>query len=198
MNIAVPRQLVAQAIIVLAVCVGAWIIVVKPKAAELVQLEQTISESTAALSSMSPETVENLQRKIASVQKRVAQVKLHNQLAEDSSRLYGLVMDLADEHGVQVQRLQPGSGLKKPNSESPFGSMKIDLTVEGRFSAIATFLEQITNLEAFIRPVSLQITPTTTADGASIATAEFGCEVLSFTLADALVNLKPGATDGRP
>ncbi|MCI0363377.1 MAG: type 4a pilus biogenesis protein PilO [Phycisphaerales bacterium] len=197
MNINIPRELAAQAVIVLAVCIGAWIAVVKPRAAELVQLEQTISESSSSLNSMSPETVENLQRKIASVQKRVAQVKLHNQLADDSSRLYGLVMDLADEHRVQVQRLQPGLELKKANAESQFAAMKLDLTVEGRYEAVAAFLEQITNLEAFIRPVSLQITPTT-VDGTPTATAEFGCEVLSFALAEPLMGVKAGGADGQP
>jgi Tfp pilus assembly protein PilO len=193
----IPRELAAQAVIVLAICIGAWIAIVKPRAAELVQLEQTIAESQTSLSAMSPETVENLQRKIASVQKRVAQINLHNQLADESSRLYGLVMDLADEHKVAVQRLQPGQELKKANSESQFASMKLDLTVEGRYESVAAFLEQITNLEAFIRPVSLQITPTT-VDGTPTATAEFGCEVLSFALADPLVGLRAGVAHAKP
>jgi Tfp pilus assembly protein PilO len=133
-------------------------------------------------------------KRMESVRQRLKEIEASNQLGGETSRLYGLVMDLADTHSVQIQSLQPVAG--KPAKDDLVTMSKIELVVEGSYENVAAFIEAVHRLNAFIRPLSLQLTPRT-IDGQPGVTAALGCGVLSFALADALAQ-PGGAEHGKP
>jgi Tfp pilus assembly protein PilO len=195
MTTLVDRDFVAQAVIVLAMCVGGWIIFVKPKIEKVGALELQIAEQAASQTTASPQTIEAAARRMNQTRQRLKQIEAYNRLAGDTSKLYGLVMDLADAHQVQVQSLQPG-GAGKQSADQKMTAIQVELVVEGQYQNVATFLEAVCGIEAFIRPVSLQITPTT-VDGQNVVAADFECSVLSFSLTDALAGMG-GTSNAQP
>jgi Tfp pilus assembly protein PilO len=172
---------------VLAVCIGGWMMLVKPKIDEVANLEGILAEhATFASSAINQQSIEAGAKRVAAMKTRLEQIESFNQLAGDSSRFYGLVMDLADAHGVQVQSLQPGS-VKQSSEEKQVESTRINLTVEGTYEKIAMFLDGICNLDAFVRPQALQVSPARASNGnAQTVEATFGCDVMSFAIAGSL------------
>jgi Tfp pilus assembly protein PilO len=183
-----PRDLIAQAVVVLAICVGAWLMLVKPKIDELARLEKQEAEHTAGSSqTLTQQTVENAARRMTALKDRVQTIKTYNALADDSSRFYGIVMDLADTHGVSVHSLAPGAG-KQTEADGKITITRITLGVEGEYARVASFLDAVCTVNAFIRPLSLQIDPSRANDGSGVD-ASLTCDVLSFAVDGSLTEL---------
>lgn len=188
MNLPMNREFLAQVAIVLAVCVGGWMMLVKPKVDEVAKLERELAEhTTLASSSMNRQSIEAAAQRMGALKTRMAEITAFNQLAGDSSRFYGLVMDLADAHGVQVQSLQPGS-VKQSTDEKQVAVTRINLSVQGAYENVASFLDGICNLNAFIRPQALQVSPARSSSS-DLVDVTFSCDVLSFVIADSLAGL---------
>jgi Tfp pilus assembly protein PilO len=185
MNLPLDRDFLLHAVIALGICIGGWMMVVQPKARELARLEQSLADNAANPGSIKQQTIEQAAQQMASIRQRVSEVDWSNRLAGDSSRLYGLVMDLADAHGVQVQNLQPGMASKKAAADAAVSILRLDMTVEGPYESVARFIEAVMQLDTSIRPTSLQLAPTK-VNGRPVVTAALGCDVLTFTLSDAL------------
>jgi hypothetical protein len=189
-NPLVSRELMAQAIIALALCVGAWMLVVKPQVQELSRLEQEMAENAASAAGMDVQMLESLGKRIEPVRGQLKLLIDRNQLVDDSSRMYGAVMDLAEAHGVRVQSLQPS----RSSQSSQDGQVTIkhaDLSIAGPYANVAAFLGSMRTLAGFIRPASLQVVPAT-SDANHIVTANFGFDVLSFKISDELMALGAG------
>ena len=187
-----PRELIAQAAIVLAVCVGAWMMLVKPNIDELARLEQQAS-ATSPSETVNQQSVEDAARKISTLKDRVRHIQTFNELANDSSRLYGIVMDLADTHGVQVHSLQPGSA-KQTENDGKITLTRITLGVDGEYERLAAFLDAVCTVNAFIRPVTLQIDPARANQTGVQATLT--CDVLSFAMASSVQELLASTASG--
>ena len=69
---------------------------------------------------------------------------------------------------------------------------RLNMTVQGTYESIAECFDAVCGLQAFIRPLSMQITPTR-EEGRTIVDADFGCDVMSFVLEDSLVELAGGS-----
>ncbi len=190
------REFGTFALIVLAVCVGAWMLLVKPKADEISKIQQTIAEQKqAAANPMNQQVIEEAAKRTQTMKARLAEVTSCNTLANDSSHLYGLIMDSADAHGIHVQSLQP-SGAKQTIEEGNFESVRLIMSVDGPFEKVAEFFESVCTLNAFIRPVKLQLIPSQ-LPGQTTVEANFECDVLSFGLTSALADMG-GSTNGHP
>ncbi len=192
MNMSANRQFIIQAVLALGLCIGVWMIIVRPKIDELIRLERTIAEAPGLSGPFSSQTIEQAAKRMNFIRERVAQINDRNGLADDTSRLYGLVMDLADSSGVQVQALQPGGTKTSMTSNAPFTATRLDMTVEGPYENVAAFLDAVVNLDAFVRADSLQLAPTK-SNGKSLVSATFDCNVMSFAIDDALTN--PGGNE---
>ena len=192
MNAKSSRELAAQAVIVLAVCVGAWAIVVKPKIDELGRLDQRMTEQSSSETDLNQQSVEDAARKITTLRDRIREINAFNSLASDSSRLYGIVMDLADAHGVQVHNLQPGS-TKQTSNDGKVTLTRVTLGVEGDYAPVASFLDALCEVPAFIRPVSMQLDPARDSNSTSIE-AILTCDVLSFAMDNTLEQLVASAS----
>jgi Tfp pilus assembly protein PilO len=185
----IDRQFLANVLVIIGVCVGAWMLIVEPKMVELAKLETEIAEHKAA-PTISPELIQAAAQRNARTTARVEDIMASNRMADDSSEFYGLIMDLADRHQVQIKSMQPKPSTKS-TVEPPFRVMRIDLAVEGEFERIAAFLDDIHDIPAFTKPLSLTLSPTMTNDMRAV-TASFSCGVLSFTIPPTLANA--GAT----
>ncbi|MCP3905772.1 MAG: type II secretion system protein M [Planctomycetes bacterium] len=184
MNGIFDRRTVAEFIIILAVCVGAWMLIVEPKVAELGELEASIAEADRNPVLQNQGAVKHMASQLDSVRQRVRAIAQQNEFGRDSSSIYGLIMSMAKEHGVTVDRLDPGSSRAGGNGES-VQVASFDMRVQGRYEPMAAFLDAIENIDGFVRPVRLTIAPRGTA-GEELVEARFMCEALTFTMPEAL------------
>lgn len=194
MNDVVNRDLLAQLVIVLAVCVGGWMILVQPAAQKLAEIESAIDQSKVAATGLNQDGIEKLAGRMDDLRQRVRAVERRNHLNADSSHLYGQIMNLAREHEVTIRRLQPGSG-RELSSDGLTGRTNIEIAVEGDYQKVAAFLSVVGKMDGFIKPVSLIISPRQGEMGEDLTSALYTCQALNFTLSDALSQLG-GPVDG--
>ena len=198
MSIALDRETIAQLIIILALCVGGWMMLIEPRVDELHELQVKIREATANPLLASPDSLDDMVRQLEGVRGRLQRIRNQNQFASDSSYMYSRIMDLAEANAVTVLRLNPGSKQRdKAEAQGEGASVRVtsfDMTVTGQYESIALFLESVDDLAGFVRPVSLTLTPRQGEEGEWVE-ARFACEAVSFTLPEALAAMV-GERDG--
>ena len=187
MRVLMDRVFVVHAVIALAVCLGAWMFLVDPKVQQLHDVEAMIEQRRARLSAMDDAVIEQLAIQAATIRARSDEIESRGRLAEDSALMYGLIMSLADEHGVQVQTLRPQVE-SKTRLDQRIVATRIDVTMKGSFEKIASFLGALDRAPAYIRLSSLHITPTQ-QDGRPFVGMRLGCEALSFALPEAVAGV---------
>jgi Tfp pilus assembly protein PilO len=188
MSGALDRQLLAQIIIIVAVCAGGWMAIVQPQIDELHELQATIAQARSVQSSVGEGTIEQMADELTAVRDRFRAIRARNMFADDSTRIYGLIMNLADEHGITVQRLNPGADQQATDGEEAVHVTTLDITVEGTYAQVARFMEAVGELDGFIRPLTLTITPRQDEDR-SFVEARFACQALRFELPEVLTAL---------
>jgi Tfp pilus assembly protein PilO len=187
-NVSIDRELLAQIIIIVGVCVGGWLMLVQPRIAELRELEADIATAGSAASVDAEAVVrmaDSLQRDIYA---KVAAIESRNALARNSSRLYARITALADEHGVVVQRLNPGLAKHGVAFDGPYRATTFDVIVAGDYVRIAAFIDAIGSLPGFIRPSNLSIAPRD-IDGEQLVEARLACDALEFRMPESLAAL---------
>jgi Tfp pilus assembly protein PilO len=194
-NPIIDRTLFSHLIVIIGVCVGAWVWQVQPRMKQLGMLQQRIEANQSTSSAFTAQAVEAAAKRLDAAKLRLAQIEASNSLADDSSRFYGLVMDLADEHGVQIKSLQPRTS-NKVAADATVLVTRIDLSIEGAYKDVANFLAAMSNLPAFTSPLSLQLTPNI-INNKPLVTANFSCGLLKFPIPQSLTSLA-GATHGNP
>ena len=98
-------------------------------------------------------------------------------------------MDLAQIHGVRVQNLRPSE--QKTSKDKTITITRIDMMAEGEYERIALFLDDLNGLGAFLRPTSVQITPTNRIGG-SHTVMQLGFDALQFHLPKVVLQLSKG------
>ena len=195
MNSFVDRTMISHAVVILGLCVGAWMWQVQPRMKQLAELDRQIEENQKAKSAFTAQAVEAAVKRLDVAKLRLEQIESSNDLASDSSRFYGLVMDLADANDVQIKSLQPQAS-QRATTDASAQVTRIDMSVEGRYANVANFLDDISELPAFTMPISVQLTPTV-IEQQPLVTANFACAVLKFSIPHNLDSLA-GATDAHP
>jgi hypothetical protein len=194
MSASIERTLFAHGLIIVGACVGSWFMFVQPKTKDLQQLQATITDTAPPEGELNAPTLEAAVKRMKAVRDRVTFIQHGNSLAGDSSKLYGEIMDLAAQNHVTVHNIQPGTA-KEPGKDAGWSAMRIDLSAEGSFEDLAGFLEAMNNVEGFIRPSSLNLSPLKESDTPRL-TIRFACEALTFKMPEALTAL--GETHGQP
>lgn len=188
------RPILAQAAIVLAVCIGAWMIFVKPKVDAVAKHEQTLAEhAIASATAFNAESVTHAANRMSAIRQRAAEIKTFNALSGDTSRLYGQIMDLADAHRIQVQSLQPNS--VSQSYDDRVSVTRISLSAQGEYDNLALFLEAVCSLNAFVKPIGVDMTPSRAA-GTTLVDLNFSCDFMSFTMDESLTSM--GADHAQP
>ncbi len=178
------REIIAQSLIVLAICVGGWMLLVQPKVEELGELEQVLQERLADASMTDQSAIKEMADQLEDIRQQAQTVKQKNRLGSESSESYSMLMSLAEDRGVLVKSLQPGTDQETSNDGSVTRT-RIEMTLEGEYEKIARFLKGVEELSGYISPVSLSISPKQ-HEGLPIVVARYTCEALTFTLPDNL------------
>ncbi len=191
----IDRDFLAQVVIVLAICAGAWLVVVQSRAAEVARLQGQLSEigSTSALASQ--EGIEALAAKFATYKSRLQAIEQRNRVSVDTSSLYASIMRLATESQVTVHSLQPTQARDSGNRPQAVRASRLEITISGKFEDVSRFLDSVFEIDAHIRPTGLHLIPTDHGDK-RIVSARFTCEILAFAVDEALASIG-GANNGQ-
>jgi Tfp pilus assembly protein PilO len=192
MSFKIDREFAAQVLIALVVTIGAWMMFVQPKAQELHQLEQTILASSQQSSEPST-SVAQLAEQAADVRARIAEIARHNNAALNSSDLYARIGRLAQQHGVVVQNVRPGTQ-GDDKEKSNVQTVRIDLSIEGPYANAAEFLDAISSMSGFVRPVTMTVSPID-REGEQLVVVRYVCELLQFKMPEAWAAFR-GTSDG--
>ena len=176
-----------QAAVALGACLGSWMFLVQPRAVELQELHDSIQKLRAKSVPTSHVSVEQIARETPRLRQRCSEIEERGALAQDTSQLYGRIMSLAKEYGVQVKNLRPGD--QKVNRDKTLTVTRIDLTAEGEYEQIAEFFGALAGINAYMRVVSVQIAPTKRTGG-SYTVIQMGFEVLQFHLPEVVLEMK--------
>ena len=189
------RTILAHSAIAFAICVGTWMLCVKPKVDSVRKDTQALDEMKGmATSALDQQIVADAANRMNDIRRRAAEIQAFNSVGSDTSRLYGLIMDLADAHGVRVQSLQP-TAVKQSSDDAKVAITRIALSAQGEYDALGRFVEDVCELEAFVRPVSVDLTPSRMA-GTTVVDVNLTCDFFKFTINPSLVSL--GAEHAKP
>ena len=187
MSLPIDREFVMQAGIALGACLGGWMFLVQPKAVEINELDASIQKLRAQSAALSHLSVEQIAREAPVLRERSSEIEARGAFARDTSQLYGRIMDLAKEHGVQVKNLRPSD--QKEGKEKRLTVTRVDMTAEGEYERVADFFEALGGIGAYVRATSVQIAPTKRARG-SYTVIQLGFEVLEFHLPQVVLEMK--------
>ena len=188
MNALIDREIVAQTIIVLAVCLGGWLVLVKPVAKEVKALDSELRQmERAARKFAGGVPLKAAANELLGINRHFADVLECNDAASDSSGLYSVIKGVAVEHGVNLHLLQPGGEVIDEGTTI----IRLRLVLDGRYEALARFLGAIESYPAFLRVTHLKF-DSRVVDEAPIINATVLLEALSFTYEAALEPLAEG------
>lgn len=186
MSLPIDRDLLVQAVIALSLCIGGWLFLVQPGAKELAELDSVIADRRRLAGSMDHKTLEEDADRAPQIRRRAREIYTAGHFSKDSSALYGRISSLAKEHNVKVKNLRPGVEHQGGSKDHPFTVTRIDMTVDGEFEQIAMFLEAMSEMGAYVRPVFVQIAPGKGEVG-TFTVMQLGFEAVRFNLPDSLM-----------
>lgn len=193
MNEYLDRTIFAQVVIIVAVCVGGWMMFVAPKAERLHRLDQVIAEHSSQAEAITQEAVEDIAAEVGRLKMRLATIEVLNELGRDSSLLYEQFMELARKHDVKIHGMQPGRTIE---GDDIVQRRRIDITLEAEYVRLAQFLDAIDTLPGFVRTNALALTPRRSEER-ELVSGSLTCEVFSFDT-ERLVQSLEGGTDAQP
>ena len=187
MNVPIDRELTIHFVLAVSVCLGGWMTFAKPKLAEWRELQTSVARNRG-FGPVDPEATEDVGQKTAWLAARAAVIDTRSRASRDSSQLYGVITSLARRHGVHVPSLDPGSG-SATSADSPITATRIELTVEGEYESVASFLHALDGIAGFVRPVLLSLTPFERNNEAAVR-ARYICESVNFHVPEALAAIQ--------
>jgi len=182
------RDFLVQGFIALGFCIGGWVMFVKPQVQDLRRLEAEIGTIKGLSTSVNNAVFERIASQAPRVHRRAQDIRTRGAFAQDSSALYSRIRTLANDHDVQIKNIRRGPEKENVDGATKFVVQRVDMKVEGEFERIARFLEALNSIETYLRPVSLQVSPTTGGNG-SYTVMQFGFESVRFNLPVALEKL---------
>jgi type II secretory pathway component PulM len=193
MNLPIDREFLTQAVVAFGACLGGWMMLVDPKVDQLHELEAAIQQGRARSAEMSHAAIEKIANQAPTLRARSSEIESKSRLSRDSALLYGRIMDLATGHGVEVKNLQPR--VERSGGGEQTAVTKIDITVEGDYEQLASLLQSLDEIDAYIRQSAVQLTPTQRGERPT-ALMQLTCDALSFPLPEAVVRMKGAGGNG--
>ncbi|MGI9015048.1 MAG: hypothetical protein ACR2GY_12490 [Phycisphaerales bacterium] len=179
-----PRDLVAEMLIIAALCVGGWAFFVDSRQSELAEIEAQL----ATVNAISTETIEHSFAQFAdesrALKQLVRDVDRRNRFVADAAVLFESIMQYAREQDVVIDRLTPTIS----SNHTAGGAQQIarlSLSIEGSYEAITSFVAGLSELHAFIVPISIRLSPISDQPGRCTGLVEVG--VLSFPVSPSLL-----------
>ncbi|MHC4446898.1 MAG: hypothetical protein ACYSXF_03710 [Planctomycetota bacterium] len=187
MSVPIDRELIVHFVLAVAVCLGGWMTFAKPKLAELREVQASVARNRR-IAPVDPKATEDIGQKTAWLAARADVINTRSRTSGDSSQLYGVITSLARSHGVHVPSLDPGSG-PRASADAPIAATRVELTVEGKYESVASFLHALDGIAGFVRPVALSLTPFERNDEPAVR-ARYVCESVNFHVPEALAAIQ--------
>jgi Tfp pilus assembly protein PilO len=192
MNPSTRRALVVEGVIIMALCLGAWMMWTQPATQSLRQVEAENEQMAHAAPTVGGPSVIGLADHASRLASRVEAIAARSAAARDTAGIYRRCTELARAHGVTVLSLSPGdSAPARAEMDQGPSQYRINLSVEGSYEAVARFIEAIDGVAGYSRIASLEVS-VRDAEGAARVHAEFTCETLSFPLVPVLAAVRGG------
>lgn len=179
MIVPIDREFLTQGTIALTLCLGGWMFLVRPQAEELRRLEAEIAQRKVQIAGTDQAAVERVAAFAPGIRRRADEIEARNLMA-DSSQIYGRVKTLAENCSVAVNNLRPGPE-PQLTKDRPFTAFRVDMTVDGEYENIAMFLDGLDRMGAYLRPISVQLTPIK-GETPTLTSMQLSFEVLRFNL----------------
>jgi Tfp pilus assembly protein PilO len=179
MSALLTRETVAHLIIIMALSVGGWMMLVQPKVSEIQKLDRQIAEVSTDAAPINEAAVQEMADRVNDLKARITEIDARNRVAGDSSQLFATIMRLAREQNVTVVDLNPGQTTS--HVSEIVGIMNIEMSLEGSYENIATFVARLQTEANYVRPTALRVMPMDRGRGKVVA-ARLGCQSLSFSL----------------
>lgn len=189
MSVPIDRELLTQAVIVLGVCFGAWMALVQPRAGRMARLEADLERSARETAVLRDAPIEPVAGRVAELRQRCETIADRSRLSRDTARLVSVVVGLAAEERVELSSLQPRLETPDPHRAAT-DLTRVDLTVQGEYERLASFLGRLDAAGAWLRTLSVQIVPGSRPGTASM---QVTCQALGFALPDAVSLVRAGA-----
>lgn len=185
------RELLAIVVTVLAVCIGGWALLVEPMATKLSRLEATITEAEAKGPQFTESIVKTMADQLQGVRGRMTRIAARNGLAADSARLYTTIKAMAADRNVTLRSHNLGD-IRFINADDSEAAMPLNVEVSGRYVDVATFVQDVLELDGFIRLDTISLSPITQNEE-SVISAVIALETLSFAIPDVLTAIQGDA-----
>ena len=185
MNVIIDRELIAQLVIVTAIAIGGWLMFVDPGVRETAKLQHELDEhAKMQQQNVGAASLEQVLPRLDAMRARSREIIARNEIGTDTTRLYSLVRDLAEQHQVTLRRLQPGRGRATPGRK--VATNQLEMHFESSLEAVAGFVDAVESIDGFVRPESLTLTP---LDDRRVS-GRYACSVLYFPLDDVLAQME--------
>lgn len=193
MSPVLDRQFFSQVVIVLAMCIGGWMMFVEPRAQELADLDAVVEQGESAADTQAPDEAQmmKLLQRVKAIENRVDEIKEAGEYALNTSALYGRLTAAARAEQIELTNLVPGER-RASASDKRVQVIPLTMTLRGEYEPVARFLDQISDIGGFIRPRGINIAPLR-ADGREQVLVRFTCEALAFDMPEALHAMEGGA-----
>lgn len=182
MTWAARRTFLAQLAIVLAACIGGWMMLIEPQMRKIERAEAALEEHRALFGESGRIPIEDLARRLVTIRRSLARVEQRSQFGRDSSELYGAVLELAAAIDVDVQNVNPGE--LRAQADGRLASREIDLALRGSYEQIAGFLRAIEDLPGYVRIVTVNLQPRVATE--DLVEARVSCELICFTIPESV------------
>jgi Tfp pilus assembly protein PilO len=184
-NVIIDRELIAQLVIVTAIAIGGWLMFVDPGVRETVQLEHELElQAKAQQQGVGAASLDQVLQRLDVMRSRSREIIARNEIGQETTRLYSLVRDLAEQHEVTLRRLQPGRGRATPGRN--VATNQLEMHFESSLDAVAGFVDAVESIDGFVRPESLTLTPLSDER----VSGRYACSVLYFPLEDVVAQME--------
>lgn len=175
------RTLLAHFAMIVAVCVGGWMMIVQPLQERAVTMQAELDESDIDPEGTEPAAVERLADRVRQIGRQAEAVRSRSRLGDNTSTLYRMIRDLAESHAVELSTLDPQSQVRDP--ARGVRSRRIDVGLRGEYEAIAQFVGALQDQEGYVRVNTFTLSPSGSA-ASGMLQARLQCEVIGFDLPD--------------
>lgn len=158
------RALASQGIIVLAVCVGGYMVLVDParrQAAAAAGQAESIAAQVREAESLRDQ-VPMLSAALEKTKKDVKDIAESGKLARDERELFAAVMAMADGTGIRVEQLSPAktATVSADSADARDTVVAYSITATGNYGQVAAFLRGLRTGLGFTNLRSVRLTPT--------------------------------------
>lgn len=189
MNQNASRRLLTEGVIGLAVCAGAYLMLVEPAERRLsaarAEIDSLKQRAAAAAAAMPAEKVREAHRLVEAARRAVID---RERVATDEAAMFGAVMALAERHGVRVDQLLPTPAKQVKTGEGETATVETrrgySMVVSAEYGALAAFVGEVQERVGLTRVRAIRLSPDS-APGSRSVLATIETEHLSLGLAGA-------------